>query len=73
MRHCATGEKIEAKLGEFASTQLEEEAARQGVTVEELLVHAVLYYLADADSARIARWIPAGRCSTEVRRLGLKA
>jgi hypothetical protein len=38
----------------FASARLDEEAASQGVTVEELVRHAVMYYLADLDSGRPA-------------------
>jgi hypothetical protein len=33
---------------------LEEEAGRQGVEAEDLAVHALLYFLADLDSGRIA-------------------
>jgi hypothetical protein len=35
-------------------TALEEEARRQGVEPEGLAVHALLYFLADLDSGRIA-------------------
>lgn len=35
-------------------TALEEEARRQGVEPEELAVHALLYFLADLDSGRLA-------------------
>jgi hypothetical protein len=35
-------------------TVLEEEARRQGVEPERLAVHALLYFLADLDSGRIA-------------------
>jgi len=42
------------KLSEFAWTSLLEEARRQGVSVEELLAHAAMYYLADLDSGRVA-------------------
>jgi hypothetical protein len=34
------------------------EAARLGVSLEELASFAVLYYLADLDSGRIARQLP---------------
>ena len=34
---------------------LNDEARRQGVTLEELVVHAAMYYLADADSERFSR------------------
>lgn len=45
-------------LGAFAREALEEESAQQGVPVEELVRFAVLYYLADRDSGRIARRLP---------------
>jgi hypothetical protein len=35
-------------------TALEEEARRQGVEPEDLAVHALLYFLADLDSGRLA-------------------
>jgi hypothetical protein len=44
-------------LDGFAWEALEEESARQGVSVEELIVFSVLYYLADLDSGRMARRI----------------
>ena len=37
----------------FGLSSLREEAARQGVTLDELLVHAAMYYLADCESGRI--------------------
>jgi hypothetical protein len=37
---------------------IDEEAFRLGVGVEELVTFAVLYYLADVDSGRIARQVP---------------
>jgi hypothetical protein len=46
------------RLDRFARETIDEEAARLGVTVEELIAFAVLYYLADLDSGRIARAIP---------------
>lgn len=39
----------------FLWARIEEEAAREGLTVEELITFSVLYYLADFDSGRIAR------------------
>jgi hypothetical protein len=45
------------KLDDFAWEALQEESARQQVSVEELIAFALLYYLADADSGRIARRI----------------
>jgi hypothetical protein len=47
------------QLGDFAHDTIDEEAARLGISVEELATFAVLYYLADMDSGRIAREIPA--------------
>jgi hypothetical protein len=46
-------------LDRFALEALEEECAQLGVSVEELARFAVLYYLADLDSGRIARQLPA--------------
>ena len=38
--------------------ELGHEAERQGVEVDELVRHALLYYLADVDSGRTARMVP---------------
>jgi hypothetical protein len=56
------------RLDGFAWDALEEEAARLGVPVEELASFALLYYLADLDSGRIARELPPGRRPTPGRR-----
>jgi hypothetical protein len=50
---------VTLRLGEFAYRSIEEESVKMGVSVEELSLFAVLYYLADLDSGRIARRIPA--------------
>ena len=42
-------------MDSFSWEALELEGARLGVPVEELVGFAVLYYLADVDSGRIAR------------------
>jgi hypothetical protein len=47
------------KLDEFGAEALEQESARLGVSEEELVRFALLYYLADVDSGRIARSVPA--------------
>jgi hypothetical protein len=39
---------------QFGWETLTAEAERQGVTVEELLVHAAMYYLSDLESGRVA-------------------
>jgi hypothetical protein len=45
-------------LSDFAWEALEEESTRLGVPIEELVGFSVLYYIADADSGRIARRVP---------------
>jgi hypothetical protein len=45
-------------LDEFARRATEEECARLGVSARELATFALLYYLADIDSGRIARRLP---------------
>ena len=46
-------------LDGFARKTIEEESVQMGVSVQELATFAVLYYLADVDSGRIARRIQA--------------
>jgi hypothetical protein len=43
---------------DFAWKAIEEESAQLGVSVRELATFAILYYLADLDSGRIARRVP---------------
>ena len=50
---------VTLRLDEFTYRTIEEESVKMGVSVEELSIFAVLYYLADLDSGRIARRIPA--------------
>lgn len=45
------------RLERFAWETLDEEAAREGLTLEELITFSTLYYLADVDSKRISRRI----------------
>lgn len=52
------GHRIEIELDEFGWSALSREALRQGISREELLKHAVMYYLADLDSGRIVRRAP---------------
>jgi hypothetical protein len=47
-------------MDEFAWEAIQHESTRLGVSEEELVAYAVLYYLADIDSGRIARRIPRG-------------
>jgi hypothetical protein len=44
-------------LESFAWEAIDEEAARGGTTIEELIAFSVIYYLADVDSGRISREI----------------
>ena len=46
-------------LDEFAYRTIEQESVKLGVSVEEFAIFGVLYYLADIDSGRISRRIPA--------------
>ena len=48
---------VSLRLSGFAWEAIEQESARQGVPVDELVAFAVMYYLADADSGRISRQI----------------
>jgi hypothetical protein len=48
---------VSVPLTGFAWESIEQESARLGVPIQELVSFAVLYYLADVDSGRIARRI----------------
>jgi hypothetical protein len=48
---------LRVPLDGFAWEALEHEAASQGVSPEEVARFAILYYLADVDSGRVARRI----------------
>jgi hypothetical protein len=48
---------LNLRLEGFAWEAVEQESARLGVSVEELVAFAIMYYLADVDSGRIARQI----------------
>jgi hypothetical protein len=52
-----TERRLTVTLEGFAWETLDEEAAREGITTEELITFSVLYYLADIDSGRISRRI----------------
>ncbi len=55
----AAEHSLQVRLEQFAWEAVTQESARLGVSVEELLRFAVMYYLADVDSGRIARRISA--------------
>ena len=52
--------KVEVEFDEFGWEALTDEARKQGVTIEELVVHAAMYYLADADRERFSHRVPRG-------------
>jgi hypothetical protein len=51
------GRSLVVPMDAFAWEAVEEESARLGVPIEDLVAFAVLYYLADLDSGRVARRI----------------
>lgn len=51
----AHGIKLELSIDDSLWRSLEDEAADQGVTPEQLAVHAALYYAADRDAGRVNR------------------
>jgi hypothetical protein len=55
----ASERDLTIRLEGFAWEAITEESSRIGVSVEELISFSVLYYLADADSGRLARDIAA--------------
>lgn len=55
----AEGDAWELTIGDAIEPAFAAEAARQGVTTERLLKHALLYYLADLHSGRVAERIVA--------------
>jgi hypothetical protein len=66
----ASQHRLTVDLDPFAWEALEEESAQLGVPLEELASFAVLYYLADRDSGRIARRLPRSGSFGEPHPLG---
>jgi hypothetical protein len=55
-RACVVGDRrLTLTLSGFAWEAMERESASMDVPIEELINFAVMYYIADADSGRIAR------------------
>ena len=50
--------ELQVALDDFGAHALREEAARQGVPLEQLAAYALSYYLADLDSGRLTRRLP---------------
>jgi len=69
-RDVRVARRLTIGLEPFAWEALEQEAARLKVSVEELASFGVLYYLADGDSGRIARRLPAPHPLGEPHPLG---
>lgn len=67
-RHAARSLTLE--LQAFTWEALGEECAKLGMSIEELVSFSVLYYLADRDSGRIARRLPARAAPAEPNPLG---
>jgi hypothetical protein len=59
--------KLALRMDEFAWEALQHESTRLKVSEEELIAFAVMYYLADVDSGRIARRFPGERLSDRAR------
>jgi hypothetical protein len=57
--------EMTVRLDGFAWEAIEQESARTGVPIEDLVGFAVVYYLADLDSGRIARHITRAPYPTE--------
>jgi hypothetical protein len=57
--------KVEIVFDEFGWEALTDLARRQGVSIEELVRHAAMYYLADADRERFSHRVPRGGRSAE--------
>ncbi len=50
--------QVTVELDEFGYAELEAVARRQGVTIEDLIAHAAMYYLAQADNGSMAVRVP---------------
>lgn len=48
---------VRVRVSDFAWDAIQQESARQGCSVDDLVAFAVMYYIADADSGRISRQI----------------
>jgi predicted DNA-binding ribbon-helix-helix protein len=56
---------VEVEFDAFGWEALHNVAERQGVSVEELVAHAAMYYLADEDSGRTSHNVPGSAGRTE--------
>jgi len=53
--------KVEVSFDEFGWQALTDEAGRQGVSLEELVAHAAMYYLAEPDRGLAHRVLRGGK------------
>ena len=60
-----SGDGLRVVLDDETWAAVEEEAARQNVGTEELVVHALLYFLVDFDSGRVAQLLEARLSDSE--------
>jgi hypothetical protein len=63
--------RVEVEFQEFGWSALHEAAESQGVTIEELIQHAAMYYLASADQGRISHKVPAASAAESPAQVGL--
>jgi hypothetical protein len=56
----ACGRRVILTLSGFAWEAIERESTRMAVPIDELISFAAMYYIADADSGRIARRAACG-------------
>jgi hypothetical protein len=52
-----TAHSVKVVFDDFGWSALRDEAHNQGISVEELVVHAAMYYLSDLDSGRLAEQV----------------
>jgi hypothetical protein len=63
--------RVEVEFQEFGWSALHEAAESQGVTIEELIQHAAMYYLASADQGRVSHKVPAASAAESPAQVGL--
>jgi hypothetical protein len=55
-----TAHSITVDFDDFGWSALREEARSQGISVEDLVAHAAMYYLSDLESGRVAAKVLRG-------------
>jgi lactam utilization protein B len=59
---------VEVEFQDFGWQALNEAAEAQGVSVQEVIQHAAMYYLASADEGRISHSVPTLELSPQANR-----